>query len=63
MPEVVEDGVSGVLSEPDDVDDLQHAIAQCLNLDRAQVRASAQRRLGLDAAIDHYEAALREVAE
>jgi UDP-glucose:tetrahydrobiopterin glucosyltransferase len=63
MPEVVENGVSGVLAEPDDVDDLRRAIEGCLSLDRAGVRASAQRRLGLDAAIDHYEAALTEVAE
>ena len=30
--------------------------------DRASVRASAQHRLGLDDALDRYEAALRDVA-
>src|SRR5579864_1711236 len=63
MSEVVEDGVSGVLAKPDDVDDLRRAIERCLSLDRDLVLASAQRRLGLAAAIDHYEAALREIAE
>ena len=58
MPEVVEDGVSGCLAEPDDVDSLARAIARCLDLDRVAVRASAVRRLGLDAAVDRYESAL-----
>jgi glycosyltransferase involved in cell wall biosynthesis len=58
MPEVVEDGVGGCLAEPDDIASLVRAIARCLELDRAAVRASAVERLGLDAAIDRYEAAL-----
>lgn len=62
MPEVVEDGVSGRLAEPDDVDALARAIDECLRLDRHRVRASALSRLGLDAALDRYEAALRRVA-
>src|SRR5438128_835489 len=37
---------------------LDRAIGQCLELGRAAVRASAVRRLGLDAALDRYEAAL-----
>jgi UDP-glucose:tetrahydrobiopterin glucosyltransferase len=63
MPEVVDDGVSGALAEPDDVESLTTAIRTCLGLDRAGVRASAQRRLGLEAALDGYEAALRRAAE
>jgi len=61
LPEVVEGGVSGFLAEPDDVGDLAHAITKCLDLDRAEVRASAARRLGLDAALDAYERALAGV--
>lgn len=62
MPEVVEDGVSGRLAEPDNIDALSHAIEECLRLDRRRVRASALGRLGLDASLDRYEAALRRVA-
>jgi glycosyltransferase involved in cell wall biosynthesis len=62
MSEVVEDGVSGCLAEPDDVASLAGAIARCLDLDRAAVRASALGRLGLDAAIDRYESALETCA-
>jgi UDP-glucose:tetrahydrobiopterin glucosyltransferase len=62
MPEVVEDGVSGCLAEPDDLESLAGAITRGLVLDRAAVRASAARRLGLDAAIDRYESALEACA-
>ena len=57
MAEVIEDGVSGALAEPDDVASLTRAIHKCLRLDRGAVRASALRRLTLDAAIDRYVAA------
>jgi glycosyltransferase involved in cell wall biosynthesis len=62
MPEVVEEGVSGFLAEPDDVGALAHAIRRCLSLDRGAVRASAHRRLGLDAALDGYETALERAS-
>jgi UDP-glucose:tetrahydrobiopterin glucosyltransferase len=62
MPEVIEDGVSGRLAEPDDIASLARAIHECLSLDRSAVRASALRRLGLDAALDRYESALERVA-
>jgi len=62
MAEVVEDGLSGRLAVPDDVADLGRAISQCLDLDRAAVRASAVRRLGLEAALDRYEAALLQAS-
>ena len=62
MPEVIEDGVSGRLAPPDDIASLSEAIAGCLGLDRPTVRASAERRLGLDAALDRYEAALASAA-
>jgi glycosyltransferase involved in cell wall biosynthesis len=62
LPEVVEDGVSGFLAPPDDISRLAEAIGRCLVLDRASVRASARRRLGMDAALDRYERALLKVA-
>ena len=62
MPEVLEDGVSGRLAPPDQVASLSEAIAGCLGLDRAAVRASAERRLGLDAVLDRYESALGAAA-
>jgi glycosyltransferase involved in cell wall biosynthesis len=62
MPEVVEEGVSGFLATPDDVHDLARAIARCRTLDRMTVRASAQRRLGLEGMLNAYEAAFSEVA-
>jgi len=62
MPEVIEDGVSGRLATPDDTAGLGQAITRCLDLDRAAVQASALRRLGLESALDRYEAALGEVA-
>jgi glycosyltransferase involved in cell wall biosynthesis len=62
LPEVVEDGVGGVLATPDDVGALAAAITACRDLDRGRVRASARRRLGLEAAVDRYEVALARVA-
>lgn len=62
LPEVVEEGVSGFLAAPDDVEGLADAIRRCLTLDRDLVRASALHRLGLDAALDRYELALEKVA-
>lgn len=62
LPEVVEEGVSGFLAEPDDVADLGRAIVRCLSLERAGVRASAKRRLAFEPMLDRYEAALREAA-
>jgi glycosyltransferase involved in cell wall biosynthesis len=62
LPEVVEVGVSGFLAEPDDVSALAAAITRCLTLDRAAVRSSAVRRLGMEAALDRYEQALSGIA-
>jgi UDP-glucose:tetrahydrobiopterin glucosyltransferase len=62
MPEVVEEGVTGFLAEPDDVEALAAAIDACLGLDRGEVRASARRRLGLEGMLDAYEKALLEIA-
>ena len=62
MPEVLEEGVSGFLAEPDDIESLTRAVQGCLGLDRGAVRRSAQRRLGLDAMLDRYEKALEHAA-
>ena len=62
MPEVVEDGVSGYLAAPGSIEDLASAARKALALDRGAVRESARRRLGVEAMLDRYEAALKEVA-
>ena len=62
LAEVVEQGVSGFLSEPGDVQGLAKAAMAATRLDRVAVRASAMHRLSLDAALDAYEAALAAVA-
>jgi glycosyltransferase involved in cell wall biosynthesis len=62
LVEIVESGVSGFLSDPDDVNGLAEAALAATKLDRAAVRASAMSRLGLDASLDAYEAALAAVA-
>jgi len=62
LVEIVEPGVSGFLSEPGDVTGLAEAALAAAKLDRAGVRASAVNRLGLDASLDAYEAALAAVA-
>jgi glycosyltransferase involved in cell wall biosynthesis len=59
--ETVELGVSGFLGESGDVKALTVAALAATRLDRAAVRASAVNRLGLDASIDAYEAALAAV--
>jgi glycosyltransferase involved in cell wall biosynthesis len=60
--EIVDPGVSGYLCEPGDVKGLAEAALAASKLDRATVRASAIKRLGLDASIDAYEAVLAAVA-
>lgn len=62
LVEIVEQGVSGFLCEPGDVQGLAKAAVAATRLDRAAVRASAMERLGIDATLDAYEAALAAVA-
>jgi glycosyltransferase involved in cell wall biosynthesis len=62
MPEIVEEGVSGYLAEPDDVAALRVAMKRCMDLNRESVRTSALARLGIDAMLDAYESAYAEVA-
>lgn len=63
MAEIVEDGVSGILAEADDIEGLSSAIGRCLALDRGAVRASAHQRLNLETALDRYELALRQAVQ
>jgi glycosyltransferase involved in cell wall biosynthesis len=58
LPEVVEEGVGGLLVDPGDLDGLVAAIPLAVALDRAAVRASALRRLTVDRAAAAYETAL-----
>ena len=58
LPEVIEEGVSGHLAEPGDVEGLARAIGACLLLDRAAVRSSGRRRLLIDSCVGQYEALL-----
>ena len=62
LPEVVEEGVSGFLAEPDSIEDLSRAAIACCALDRAAVRKSALRLLALAPCVSRYERALAEVA-
>lgn len=61
LPEVVEEGVSGMLAEPGDEEGLAALVSQAVALDRSGVRASAVRRLGIDASANAYEEALRSL--
>jgi glycosyltransferase involved in cell wall biosynthesis len=58
LPEVVEQGVGGLLVPPGDVDALVAAVPLALALDRRLVRESARRRLDVRTAAAAYEAAL-----
>jgi glycosyltransferase involved in cell wall biosynthesis len=58
LPEVVEDGVGGLLVEPGDEDAFVAAIGAACRLDRSAVRAGARSRLLIDRCAADYEAAL-----
>ena len=61
LPELVEEGITGYLADPDDLRGLASAISGCLELDRERIQTNAGARLGLDPMLDAYEAAFREV--
>lgn len=64
LPEIVRDGVTGFLVEPDDEIGLASAAAKAVNrFDRGAVRASAQARLGVGRMLDVYEEALGRSAD
>jgi hypothetical protein len=63
LPELVEQGVSGILVPPGDEARLVQAIGEACALDRYRVRRSGRARLLFDASLGRYEALLRKVAK
>ena len=61
LPEVVSDGVSGVLVEPGDGRAAALALRDAVRLDRAAIRRHAEERLGLGPAVAAYEAVSLEL--
>jgi glycosyltransferase involved in cell wall biosynthesis len=62
LPEVVEDGVTGALVEPGDVDAAVRAVRAVVRLDRRGIRRHAERTLGLDASAAAFDALSSELA-
>lgn len=62
LPEIVEDGVSGLLVAPGDEPSLAAAVRRAAALDRRAVRQSARARLSLEPMLARYESELRAVA-
>ena len=58
LPEVVEEGVGGLLVTPGDAEALVAAVPAARALDRDRVRAGALRRLGIERSAAAYEEAL-----
>ncbi|HEX6350669.1 MAG TPA: glycosyltransferase [Candidatus Dormibacteraeota bacterium] len=58
LAEVIEEGVGGLLVDPDDEPAFLRAVAAARVLDREAVRASARRRLSIDACAAAYERVL-----
>lgn len=55
-PELIEDGVSGVLVTPDDVEGLAAAIGAAAELPRAPIRRYAEGKFTIEKMVDGYEA-------
>lgn len=62
LPEVVEEGVGGVLVEPGDEQALARAIPEAMRLDRTRMRREARMRFGMDACVERYEGELGRLA-
>jgi glycosyltransferase involved in cell wall biosynthesis len=62
LPEVIREGVGGVLVDPGDEHALVNAIAVAATLDRQRIRDWARENLLVDRMIDDYERALIAVA-
>ena len=52
MPEIIEDGVTGVLA--DSVDSAVEGVKRAVRLDRAACRQTAERRFSADRMVDSY---------
>jgi len=61
MPEVIDDGVTGFCV--DDVDAAVAAVAIAAGLDRGMVRATAERRFGVDRMVDEYLAVYQRITQ
>ena len=59
MPEIVEDGVTGVLAH--DVDSAVRAVPRATGFDRAACRRAAERRFSADRMVDDYLAVYERV--
>ncbi|HUP83565.1 MAG TPA: glycosyltransferase [Candidatus Limnocylindria bacterium] len=62
LPEIVIEGETGTLVEPDDEEALAAAARSAAKFDRAHIRASAKERLGVERMLDDYERALSEIS-
>ncbi len=63
LPEIVEEGVTGILVEPGDEAGLAAGLHAAERLDRRRIRSLALERFPIDAMIDGYEAELSRIAE
>jgi hypothetical protein len=61
VPEIIEDGVTGVLC--DSVQEMALACERAAGLDRAACRASVERRFSVEAMADGYEAVYRRLVQ
>lgn len=62
-PEVVQDGVGGLVVEPDNFDKFVEAMKQISKLDRRQVRTYAEKNFSIERMVDQYEAAYLKVID
>jgi glycosyltransferase involved in cell wall biosynthesis len=62
LPEIVEDGVTGILVDPGDEAGLAAALRRVAGLDRRRIRALAMERFPVDGMIDAYEVELQRVS-
>lgn len=59
--EVVEDGVTGFIVEPDNAEEMVRALGKVGSLDRARCRRRVERLFTVDGMVDGYEKAYREL--
>lgn len=60
LPEVVATGI-GRTAEPGDVAGLARALREAMGMDRAAVRAAAERRLSVTAMVERYDGVYRRI--
>ena len=62
MPELIDDGVTGFLVEPDDIDAAVAAVERIAELDRAHARAHVERQFSAERMVDDYLALYARLA-